>query len=131
MFESVMRAVDTNILVRLIAQDDPPQVASAYRFIKNGVWASHLAVVETAWVLASAYAFTPGQLISAIEMLLAEKDLFVQDADVVAAALDLFRARPALGFTDCMMLETARKFGHLPLGTFDRGLGKVDGAQKL
>jgi hypothetical protein len=55
----------------------------------------------------------------------------MQDSDVVVAALDLFRARPALGFTDCMMLEIARKSGHLPLGTFDRGLGKVDGAQKL
>jgi predicted nucleic acid-binding protein len=30
-----------------------------------------------------------------------------------------------------MMLHLARKAGHLPLGTFDRGLAKVDGAQKL
>jgi hypothetical protein len=40
----------------------------------------------------------------------------------VAAALDLFRARPALGFSDCLVLQLARKAGHLPLGTFDRGL---------
>src|SRR5437764_10950045 len=114
-----MRAVDANVLVRLIAQDDPAQVASAYRFIKTGVWASHLAVVETAWVLASVYKFRREQVIGAIEMLLAEKDLTVQDADVVVAALALFRARPSLGFMDCMMLETAQKFGRLPLGTFD------------
>jgi predicted nucleic-acid-binding protein len=126
-----MRAVDTNVLVRLIVQDEPGQVASAYRFIKHGVWASHLAVVEAAWVLASVYGFRHDQLVRGIEMLLNEKDLIMQDADVVVAALDLFRARPALGFTDCMMLEIARKSGHLPLGTFDRGLGKMYGAQKL
>ena len=48
-----------------------------------------------------------------------------------AAALERFRKRPALGFTDCLLLEIARKAGHLPLGTFDRGLGKLDGAHKL
>lgn len=92
-----MHAVDTNVLVRLIAQDDPGQVASAYRFIRNGVWASHLTVMETAWVLSSVYKFGPDQLITGLEMLLSEKDLTVQDADVVVAAIDLFRARPALG----------------------------------
>jgi predicted nucleic acid-binding protein len=49
----------------------------------------------------------------------------------VAGALDLFRARPALGFIDCLMVESARKAGHLPLGTFDRNLAKVEGTQKL
>ena len=57
--------------------------------------------------------------------------LILQDSDVVAAALDLFRSRPALGFSDCLMLQLARKAGHLPLGTFDRALGKIEGAQKL
>jgi predicted nucleic acid-binding protein len=49
----------------------------------------------------------------------------------VAAALATFRSRPALGFTDCLLLEVARKAGHLPLGTFDRNLSKIDGAEKL
>ena len=126
-----MRAADTNVLVRLIAQDNAGQLAAARRFLENGAWASQLAIVEAVWVLASAYKLRPDQLISAIEMLLNEKDLIIQDADVVSAALDLFRRRPALGFTDCMMLEISRKFGHLPLGTFDRGLAKVDGTQRL
>jgi predicted nucleic acid-binding protein len=55
----------------------------------------------------------------------------MQDPEVVASALDLFRQRPALGFSDCLLLEIARKVGHLPLGTFDRNLGKLEGAQKL
>jgi len=36
-----------------------------------------------------------------------------------ATAPDLFRSRPALGFTDCLILESARRAGHLPMGTFD------------
>jgi predicted nucleic acid-binding protein len=48
-----------------------------------------------------------------------------------AAALETFRSRPALGFTDCLLLEVARKAGNLPLGTFDRNLSKVEGAEKI
>jgi predicted nucleic acid-binding protein len=36
-----------------------------------------------------------------------------------------------VSFSDCLVLEVARKSGHLPLGTFDRELGKLDGAQRL
>jgi predicted nucleic acid-binding protein len=64
-------------------------------------------------------------------MLLEHKDLVLQDSDVVATALELFRLRPALGFSDCLMLHLARRAGHLPLGTFDRALGRVEGTQKL
>ena len=68
---------------------------------------------------------------SLIEMLLNHKNLTIQDSDLVATAFELFRARPSLGFSDCLMLELARKSGHLPLGTFNRILGKVEGGQKL
>ena len=94
-----IHAIDTNVLVRLIARDDARRGAAA-------------------------------GLIAAVEMLLNHKELTLQDSDVVAA-LDLFRSRPALGFSDCLMLQLARKAGHLPRGTFDRGLGKVEGSQRL
>jgi predicted nucleic acid-binding protein len=42
-----------------------------------------------------------------------------------------FRKKPALGFSDCLLLGMARKAGHLPLGTFDRDLGKLHGAERL
>ena len=64
-------------------------------------------------------------------MLLHHRDLTIQDSDTVAAALEHYRRRPALGFSDCLILEVARKAGHVPLGTFDRDLGKLDGAEKL
>ena len=126
-----MRAVDTNILVRLLTRDDPEQTASAEAFVVQGGWVSHIVLIETAWVLDSVYELTAAQVALAVDMLLNHRDLVVQDAEVVAAALSHFRKRPKLGFSDCMVLEVARKAGHLPLGTFDRGLSKLDGAELL
>jgi len=126
-----MRAIDTNVLVRLITRDDPRESASADTFIEKGAWVSCLALAEAIWVLASVYELNPAALATAIEMLLNHEDLTVQDADAVTVALALFRAKPGLGFSDCLILELARKAGHLPLGTFDRQLARIEGTQKL
>ena len=64
-------------------------------------------------------------------MLLNHKDLTIQDVDVVGAAVGHFRRRPASGFSDCLIVEIARKAGHVPLGTFDRNLAKTAGAMLL
>lgn len=126
-----MRAVDTNVLVRLLTRDDAKQVAAAEQFVEDGAWISHLVLTEASWVLNSVYELGPLQIATAIEMLLVHKNLTVEDADVVGAALDHFRRKPALGFSDCLVIEVARKAGHLPLGTFDRELARLDGAQRL
>lgn len=126
-----MRAVDTNVLVRLLARDDPKQVAAAESFVKDGAWISHLVLAESVWVLDSVYEVEPAQLAKGVEMLLEHATLVVQDADVVRTALDQFRKRPKLGFSDCLILAVAHKAGHTPVGTFDRELGKLPGAQKL
>ena len=126
-----MRAVDTNVLVRLITRDDSRQAASAETFIEKGAWVSVLTLAEAMWVLASVYKLNPKSLARALEMLLNHRDLVLQDPEAVAEALELFREKPALGFSDCLMLQLARKAGHLPLGTFDRNLAKVDGTEKL
>ena len=91
----------------MITRDDSRQVASAESCIEKGAWVSVLALA--------------GALIRAIEMPLNQ---------TVAGARELFRAKPALGFSDCLMVESARKAGHLPLCTFDRNLAKVEGTQK-
>jgi predicted nucleic-acid-binding protein len=126
-----MRAIDTNVLVRLLVRDAPHQFDVAETFIAKGAWVSHVVLVETLWVLDAVYERSAEQIGAAVERLLAHADLTLQDADVVAAALGQFRAKPALGFSDCLVLEIARKAGHLPLGTFDRQLGKVAGAHRL
>jgi predicted nucleic-acid-binding protein len=126
-----MRAVDTNVLVRLVARDDPKQVSAAESFVARGAWLSHVVLVEAVWVLTSVYELEPPAIATAVEMLLNHRDLTVQDPDAVVAALEQYRAKPAVSFSDCLVLEAARKAGHLPLGTFDRDLGKLDGAQRL
>ncbi len=126
-----MRAVDTNVLVRLVVRDDAKQVRAAEEFIASGAWVSHLVLTETAWVLDAVYERTTEQIAMAIDMLLNHEHLTVQDADAVTAAIENFRKRPALGFSDCLVLEIARKAGHLPLGTFDRDLAKLDGTVRL
>lgn len=126
-----MRAVDTNVLVRLVVRDDADQVRAAEEFITSGAWVSHLVLTETTWVLDAVYERSVEQIATAINMLLNHEHLTVQDADVVAAATENFRKRPALGFSDCLVLEIARKAGHLPLGAFDRDLAKLNGTVRL
>jgi len=126
-----MRAVDTNVLVRLITRGDLRQTALAEDFLERSAWVSLLALTEAMWVLGSVYELTPLQQANGIEMLLSHRQLVLQERDTVADALNHFRAKPALGFSDCLMLELARKAGHLPLGTFDRVLAKLPGPQKL
>jgi predicted nucleic-acid-binding protein len=126
-----VRAVDTDVLVRLVARDDARQVASAEAFVAQGAWISHLVLVEAVWVLSSVYECDAAGIVAAVEMLLDHKDLTLQDPDAVKSALARFRKKSSLSFSDCLVLEAARKAGHLPLGTFDRDLGKQEGAQRL
>jgi predicted nucleic-acid-binding protein len=126
-----MLAVDTNVLVRLLTRDDADQVSAAEAFVSRGAWVSHLVLAETFWVLGSVYDLTRAQIATAIEMLLNHRELSLQDADVVTAALDHYRRRPAIEFSDCLVLEIARKAGHLPVATFDRNFAKLNDVRRL
>ena len=126
-----MRAVDTNVVVRLVTRDEPRQTARAEAFVAKGAWVSHIVLVEVIWVLDSVFELPHKQLVTAIDMLLNHRDLVLQEPDVVSAALARFRRRPRLGFSDCMVLESARKAGHVPLATFDKDLGKLDDVERL
>jgi len=126
-----MRAVDTNVLVRLVVRDDDRQVDAAEQFVATGAWVSHLALTETIWVLDAVYGLAAREIAVAVDMLLNHKSLVTQDAEVVASALAHFRQHPKLGFSDCLMVEIARKSGHLPMGTFDRGLARLEGVERI
>jgi predicted nucleic-acid-binding protein len=124
-------AVDTNVLVRLLTRDDADQVSAAEAFVSRGAWISHVVLAETFWVLDSVYDLTRAQIATAIEMLLNHRELSLQDADVVTAALDHYRRRPAVDFSDCLVLEIARKAGHLPVATFDRNFARLNDVRRL
>ena len=126
-----MRAVDTNVLVRLIAQDDDRQRSAAEAFVSSGAWVSHLVLAETVWVLDSVYGLTRSELISVIEMLQDHEYVMLEEPHVIFAALTNYKQKPSFAFTDCLILEIARKAGQIPLGTFDKNLAKLDGAERL
>ena len=64
-----MRAVDTNVLVRLVVRDSPGQIRLAESFTASGAWVSHLVLAEAMWVLDAVYDRTPEQIAGAIDML--------------------------------------------------------------
>src|SRR3954465_4313586 len=102
-----MRAVDTNLLVRLVIGDDVHQTEVTEEFIRNGAWVSLLVLAETVWVLGMKYSRNAGELGLGVEMLVQHDQLILQDADVVQAALHQFRPKPMLDFSDCLILESA------------------------
>jgi predicted nucleic-acid-binding protein len=126
-----MRAIDTNVVVRILARDEPDQAAAADAFIGRGAWVSLLVLMETAWVLRSVYERTSAQIAAGIELLLDHETIVVQDADLAGRAVAEFRKHPSIGFSDCLIVEQARKSGHLPIGTFDRALARIPGVTRV
>jgi predicted nucleic-acid-binding protein len=125
-----MRAVDANVLVRLVTRDDAKQVSAAEDFVAKGAWVPQLALAEATGVLATVYGLGAREIATAVEMLLNHEHLAVQDADAAEAALAHYRRRPAVGFSDCLLLEISRKSGHVPVGTFDRAFAKLEGTER-
>jgi predicted nucleic-acid-binding protein len=126
-----MRAVDTNVVVRLLARDDEAQTRAAETFIADGAWLSHVVLAESIWVLGSVYGVKINALANAVDMLLSHRSLVIQDPETVQAAVLRFRQTKGVSFSDCLVLESARRVGHLPLGTFDRALGALDGGKQV
>ena len=126
-----MRAIDTNLLVRLIVRDDPGQVEKAEDFTAPGAWVSQLVLVEMVWVLDSVYGLNRAQVATVIGMLVEHERLTLEGEDAVRGALAAFEGSRSAGFSDCLIVEAARKAGHLHVGTFDKAMSRIDGATGL
>ena len=126
-----MRAVDTNVLVCLIVRDDADQVARAEAYVAQGAWVSLPVLLETTWVLKSGYGLSRQRIGTVLDMLVEHDHLTLQDEDIVRRACALFAREPSAGFSDCLIIEVARKAGHGPVGTFDKKMTRLDGTQQL
>ena len=126
-----MLAIDTNVLVRLLARDDAKQTAAADSLVQRGAWVSLLVLMEACWVLDTVFDVDGERLVAAVDMLIEHEHITLQDPDVVRTALTHVRARPNVGFSDCLILEVARKAGHVPFATFDRALSKLPDTRRL
>jgi predicted nucleic-acid-binding protein len=86
----VVTAVDTDVLVRLLTQDDPKQAAAAQSlFAAEPIWIAKTVLLETGWVLHSLYGFEEHAIRDAFTKLLGLKNVHTEDEPSVAAALAL------------------------------------------
>jgi len=103
-----MRAVDTNVLVRLITRDDPKQALLADQWIEAGAWVSQLALAEMTWVLSSVYDLAPAAIHKAVTMLLDHRN-YLYAASVVVMMTGLVAASLAIPSTPEFVFATPQK----------------------
>lgn len=118
-----MIGLDTNVLVRYLVQDDPAQAAAASAVIdrlteNDPGYLSLVTVVELHWVLRRAYTISPARCGELIEGLLDSRELRVDQAATVRAALTA--SRDGLDFADALIAELGRAAGCEHTVTFDR-----------
>lgn len=116
-----MIAVDTNVAVRLLVADDETQANEARRlFETHEVWIGATVLLEAAWVLTSVYELSPTDAAAALKRLLGLPNVRVEDAGIVAAALDA----SAIGLDFADALHLLRAPDDVEFATFDRSLAK-------
>lgn len=130
-----MIGLDTNVLVRYIAQDDSKQSPKATRLIEALTvdapgYVSIVSVVELVWVLAGCYALSRNEICEVLETLLRTKEIIVAHADTVWKALRLFKEGKA-DFADCLIERSANEAGCNYTTTFDRDAAKHCGMQLI
>ncbi len=119
-----MIGLDTNIVVRYIAQDEPLQSALATKLVENLTaeapgFVSTVTLVETVWVLARAYKTTKPEILRIIEGLLRARELVIQDAETHYLALNQFAAT-TVDYADAVIAQAGRRAGCEFTATFDR-----------
>jgi predicted nucleic-acid-binding protein len=128
-------ALDTNVVVRLLARDDPPQTKKAEQtFLRHargdGVFLPLVVLVETAWVLAYTYELDRKAILAHLRLLIRTRGVLVEEADLIAGALDAYE-KGAADLADYVILASTRRAGCRALLTFDRRLGKERGVSAV
>lgn len=131
-----MIGLDTNVVVRYLAQDDPRQSAAATRLFERVLtpdipgFIPAVVLCELAWVLAECYDADRPQIRAAIETLLVAKQLAIETPDLVRRALRVWDQGGA-DFADALIGEVARANGVEKTVTFDRAAAKLPGFELL
>ena len=127
-----MAALDANVLVRLLAQDDPVQTRKAVAYLQSHspLWISAPVLVETFYVLARLYHWEKPALLAMLQTMTSSRDFIFQDQTAVNSAIGQWIHAKA-GFVDCLNVELARSHGQEPLVTFDKNLLKIQGTSGL
>ena len=130
-----MIALDTNIVVRYLAQDDARQSALATRLIEqqltktNRGFVSLVALLETVWVMESAYGAEESTVAGIVVDLLDSAVLEVQEGAAVADAISRYQ-KGGVDLHDCLIVSLAERRGAKTL-TFDRKASRRLGMELL
>jgi predicted nucleic-acid-binding protein len=131
-----MPALDTNVLIRYVVQDDEAQLAAARRLIRKAVSEGQTLFVpvtvalELEWVLRSSYGVPRDEALEILSNLLSAAELTFESERALEVALHLYRDGSA-DFADCLHIALAAQAQELPLWTFDKRAGKVSGARTI
>lgn len=131
-----MIGLDTDVVVRYLAQDDARQSAVASRLFEDELSAerpgmiSLITLCELAWVLADRYAVDKPRLREIFEGLLGSRQVIVEDAEVVWKALRAWERSPA-DFSDALIGEVLLSSGCEKVATFDKGAARLPGFELL
>ncbi len=131
-----MIGLDTNIIVRYLAQDDPAQSPKATQLIErrltehNAGFVSVVAIVETAWVLERAYGLTDVEIAAAIESMLQTDVLVLEHEQEVFTAMIALKS--GLGsFADALIGALGMNAGCARTLSFDRKAARIPGFELL
>ncbi len=130
-----MIGLDTNVLVRYIAQDDSRQSAQAGKLIESFTqeapgFVSLVTLAETVWVLEDVYATRREQIARIVETLLQTQTLVVQTPELVWQALRGFEASKA-DFADHLVERSGAAAGCTATVTFDKAAARGAGMQLM
>jgi predicted nucleic-acid-binding protein len=128
--------LDTNVIVRYLAQDDVRQAAIATRLIEGSLSAeargfvSIVTLAEIVWGMSSNYRAARAAVADIVEGLLTAPQLAIEKADVIWRALRAFRESKA-AFSDAVIVELGRDAGCTKTVTFDRHAAAHRGFEML
>ena len=131
-----MPALDTNVLVRYVVQDDTAQLGAAKRLIERFVaegrpiFVPVTVALELEWVLRASFGYVKTDVLQVMSSLLSAAELTFESERALEVALQLYREGSA-DFADCLHVALATQAGEQPLWTFDRSAAKVSGARLL
>ncbi len=125
-----MRVLDTNILVRWLVNDDPGQAARVRALLrkarreKRDLHIPDPVMIETVWVLESAYGLGRESIREAMEAVVLDGSVRLDHPRRLARALD-FYAYYGVGFVDAYVAVTAMEHEKGAVVSFDRGFKKL------
>ncbi|HEY3352583.1 MAG TPA: type II toxin-antitoxin system VapC family toxin [Polyangia bacterium] len=117
-----MIAVDTNVLVRVLTNDDPTQARRAMALMRSDtMWVSRTVLLETAWVLRHAYGLEDSTIGNSFATLLAVRGVVVEERADVVRALAWHSA--GMDFADALHLTASGATE--AFATFDHALART------